>query len=155
MNLKRIVGSHFANYREAWEANRLVDLGMIHPILTRTYALDDVGEATYAMHTNSHTGKLGVLVNAHRRGPRRPGRRQARALRERPRRLEAAPLTGVAGQRARLPAAAQRTVAEAWRRATSPTEVRKASSVPPLCRPLIAASGGAAPSAFSALSTTS
>ena len=24
MNLKRIVGSHFANYREAWEANRLV-----------------------------------------------------------------------------------------------------------------------------------
>ena len=24
MNLKRIVGSHFANYREAWEANRLI-----------------------------------------------------------------------------------------------------------------------------------
>ena len=24
MNLKRIVGSHLANYREAWEANRLI-----------------------------------------------------------------------------------------------------------------------------------
>ncbi len=64
MNLKSIIGSHFANYKEAWEANRLVDLGMIHPILTRTYALDDVADAAHAMHTNSHTGKLGVLVNA-------------------------------------------------------------------------------------------
>ena len=27
MNLKRIIGSHFANYREAWEANRLIDRG--------------------------------------------------------------------------------------------------------------------------------
>ncbi|MER7974929.1 hypothetical protein ABTX35_38995, partial [Streptomyces sp. NPDC096080] len=24
MSLKRIIGSHFANYREAWEANRLI-----------------------------------------------------------------------------------------------------------------------------------
>jgi crotonyl-CoA reductase len=64
MNLKRIVSSHFANYKEAWEANRLVDLGMIHPILTETYPLDEVGEAAWAIHTNAHTGKLGVLVNA-------------------------------------------------------------------------------------------
>jgi len=64
MQLKRIVGSHFAHYKAAWEANRLVDLGMIHPILTRTYALDDVAEAAYAIHTNAHTGKLGVLINA-------------------------------------------------------------------------------------------
>ncbi|MDP8969168.1 MAG: crotonyl-CoA carboxylase/reductase [Actinomycetota bacterium] len=68
MSLKRIVGSHFANYKEAWEANRLVDRGMIHPILTRTYALEDVAEAAYAIHTNQHTGKLGVLVNALRPG---------------------------------------------------------------------------------------
>ncbi len=27
MTLKRIVGSHFANYKEAWEANRLIDRG--------------------------------------------------------------------------------------------------------------------------------
>ena len=68
MNLKRIVSSHFANYKEAWEANRLVDRGMIHPILTETYRLDDVAEAAYAIHTNTHTGKLGVLVNATQEG---------------------------------------------------------------------------------------
>ncbi|MDQ3973820.1 MAG: crotonyl-CoA carboxylase/reductase [Actinomycetota bacterium] len=68
MSLKRIVGSHFANYKEAWEANRLVDRGMIHPILTRTYALEDVAEAAHAIHSNQHTGKLGVLVNARREG---------------------------------------------------------------------------------------
>jgi crotonyl-CoA reductase len=38
MNLKRIIGSHFANYREAWEANRLIRRGKIHPTLSRTYA---------------------------------------------------------------------------------------------------------------------
>ena len=35
MNLKRIIGSHFANYREAWEANRLIAKGMIHPTLSQ------------------------------------------------------------------------------------------------------------------------
>ncbi len=68
MKLKSIIGSHFANYKEAWQANRLVNLGMIHPILSKTYALDDVAEAAYAMHCNSHTGKLGVLVNATEEG---------------------------------------------------------------------------------------
>lgn len=68
MHLKRIIGSHFANYREAWQANRLVDLGMIHPILTRTYPLSQAGEAAYAMHTNAHAGKLAVLVNAAEEG---------------------------------------------------------------------------------------
>ena len=47
---------------------RLVNLGMIHPILTRTYPLDQVAEAAYAIHTNQHTGKLGVLVNADQEG---------------------------------------------------------------------------------------
>ena len=37
MSLKRIVGSHFANYREAWEANRLVAKGKIHPTLSKVY----------------------------------------------------------------------------------------------------------------------
>ena len=35
MHLKRIVGSHFANYREAWEANRLVARGRIHPTVSK------------------------------------------------------------------------------------------------------------------------
>ncbi|HUS60579.1 MAG TPA: crotonyl-CoA carboxylase/reductase, partial [Acidimicrobiales bacterium] len=45
MNLKRIIGSHFANYREAWEANRLVQRARIHPTLSRTYPLEETGQA--------------------------------------------------------------------------------------------------------------
>jgi crotonyl-CoA reductase len=68
MSLKRIIGSHFANYKEAWEANRLASLGMIHPILSKTFPLSDVGEAAYQVHQNLHTGKLGVLVMAPEEG---------------------------------------------------------------------------------------
>jgi crotonyl-CoA reductase len=68
MHLKSIVGSHFANYREAWEANRLIDLGMIHPILSATYPLEATGEAAWQVHTNAHVGKLGVLCLAPKEG---------------------------------------------------------------------------------------
>jgi crotonyl-CoA reductase len=68
MNLKSIIGSHFANYREAWEANRLIDLGMIHPILSKTYALEDTAEAAYQVHQNLHKGKLGIRVLAPEEG---------------------------------------------------------------------------------------
>ncbi len=61
MHLKRIVGSHFANYREAWEANRLVARGAIHPTLSRTYRMDETGQAAYDVHRNLHQGKVGVL----------------------------------------------------------------------------------------------
>lgn len=64
MNLKSIIGSHFANYKEAWEANRLAYLGMIHPILSKTYPLTEAGEAAYQVHQNLHHGKLGILVLA-------------------------------------------------------------------------------------------
>jgi crotonyl-CoA reductase len=60
MNLKRIIGSHFANYREAWEANRLVAKGSIHPTLSKTYPLDETGQAAYDVHRNLHQGKVGV-----------------------------------------------------------------------------------------------
>jgi len=62
MNLKDIIGSHFANYKEAWEANRLLDLGMIHPILSKSYPLTETAEAAYQVHNNLHKGKLGILV---------------------------------------------------------------------------------------------
>jgi crotonyl-CoA reductase len=68
MHLKTIVGSHFANYREAWEANRMLDLGMIQPILTETFPLTETGEAAHQVHTNSHVGKLGVLCLAPKEG---------------------------------------------------------------------------------------
>ncbi|MER6832251.1 crotonyl-CoA carboxylase/reductase [Streptosporangium sp. NPDC000563] len=68
MSLKRIVGSHFANYREAWEANRLVVKGRIHPTLSRVYALEDTGQAVYDVHHNLHQGKVGVLCLAPQEG---------------------------------------------------------------------------------------
>ena len=61
MRLKRLVGSHFANYKEAWEANRLISKGMIHPVLSQVFALDQAGEAAYQVHHNMHEGKIGVL----------------------------------------------------------------------------------------------
>ncbi|WP_345268297.1 crotonyl-CoA carboxylase/reductase [Nocardioides nanhaiensis] len=68
MNLKRIISSHFANYRESWEANRLVAQGKIHPTLSRTYSLDEVGQATLDVHRNAHQGKVGVLCLAPEEG---------------------------------------------------------------------------------------
>jgi crotonyl-CoA reductase len=62
MMLKDIIGSHFANYKEAWEANRLINLGMIHPILSKTYPLAETAEAAFQVHNNLHKGKLGILV---------------------------------------------------------------------------------------------
>jgi crotonyl-CoA reductase len=68
MNLKRIIGSHFANYREAWEANRLIAKGRVHPTLSRTYSLADAGQAVFDVHRNLHQGKVGVLCLAPEEG---------------------------------------------------------------------------------------
>ncbi|MEJ7628167.1 MAG: crotonyl-CoA carboxylase/reductase [Nocardioidaceae bacterium] len=64
MNLKRIIGSHFANYREAWEANRLIARGFVHPTLSKAHPLADTGTAAYEVHRNQHQGKVGVLCLA-------------------------------------------------------------------------------------------
>jgi len=64
MNLKRIVGSHFANYAEAWAANDLISRGLIHPTLSRTYSLDQASQAAFDVHRNLHQGKVGVLCLA-------------------------------------------------------------------------------------------
>ncbi len=64
MKLKRIVASHFANYKEAWEANRLIQLGKIQPTLSAVHPLEQVGEAAYQVHHNLHEGKIGVLALA-------------------------------------------------------------------------------------------
>ena len=68
MRLKRLVGSHFANYREAWEANRLIAKGMIHPVISRSYPLAETGTAALEVYRNQHEGKLGVLCLAPREG---------------------------------------------------------------------------------------
>jgi len=62
MNLKRIISSHFANYREAWEANELINRGLIQPTLSKTYGMDEVGQAALDVHRNAHQGKVGVLT---------------------------------------------------------------------------------------------
>jgi len=64
MRLKRLIGSHFANYREAWHANQLVAEGRIVPPLSAVFDLDSVGDAAYQVHHNLHEGKIGVLCLA-------------------------------------------------------------------------------------------
>jgi crotonyl-CoA reductase len=64
MKLKRLIASHFANYAEAWQANRLLDMGRIQPLLSTTHALEGVGEAALKIHRNEHEGKIGILCLA-------------------------------------------------------------------------------------------
>jgi crotonyl-CoA reductase len=64
MKLKSIKSSHFANYKEAWDANRLISLGKVQPILSKVFPLEQVGEAAYNVHKNLHEGKMGVLCLA-------------------------------------------------------------------------------------------
>jgi len=68
MNLKTLKGCHFANYREAWEANRLLCEGRIFPTLQKVFPLDRTGEAAYQVHRNMVEGKVGVLALAPREG---------------------------------------------------------------------------------------
>ena len=68
MRLKKLVGSHFANYKEAYEANRLIAKGMIHPVMSQVFTLEQSGEATYQMHHNQHEGKIAVLALAPEEG---------------------------------------------------------------------------------------
>ncbi len=68
MRLKRLVGSHFANYKESYEANRLISKGMIHPVMSQVFDLEQTGEAAYQMHHNMHEGKIGVLCLAPEEG---------------------------------------------------------------------------------------
>jgi crotonyl-CoA reductase len=68
MKLKSIKSSHFANYREAWDANKLICQGKIQPILSAVHPLTETGEAALAIHHNKHEGKIGVLCLAPEEG---------------------------------------------------------------------------------------
>jgi crotonyl-CoA reductase len=68
MMLKTLKGCHFANYREAWEANRLVCEAKVHPTLSKVFDLDHTGEAAYEVHHNMGEGKYGVLCLAPEEG---------------------------------------------------------------------------------------
>ena len=64
MKLKSIVSSHFANYKEAWAANQLLAEGKIQPLLSKTFSLEETGDAALAVHRNQIEGKAGVLCLA-------------------------------------------------------------------------------------------
>ena len=68
MRLKRIIGSHGANYQESAESNRLLELGLVVPTLSRVYPFADVAQATRAVQLNEHEGKVGVLCMAPQEG---------------------------------------------------------------------------------------
>jgi crotonyl-CoA reductase len=68
MKLKRVVGSHGANYYESVEANRLLELGLVVPTLSRVHPFHEVAEATRSVQRNLHAGKVGVLCLAPREG---------------------------------------------------------------------------------------
>ncbi len=64
MKLKSIVSSHFANYQEAWEMNRLIDKGAIQPVMSEVFDLEHVGDAALKVHHNEAEGKIAVLCMA-------------------------------------------------------------------------------------------
>ncbi|MGO9333530.1 MAG: crotonyl-CoA carboxylase/reductase [Acidimicrobiales bacterium] len=66
--LKTIKSSHFANYKEAWEANKLIARGRVQPTLSVVYPLSEVGEAVVQVHSNQHEGKVGVRCLAPENG---------------------------------------------------------------------------------------
>jgi len=68
MKLKRLISSHFANYAEAYAANRLIDQGRIQPVMSTVHPLTEVGVAARSVHRNEHEGKIGVLCLAPREG---------------------------------------------------------------------------------------
>lgn len=68
MKVKRIVGSHGANYHETWESNELIAKGVVQPTLSKVYPFESAAEGIHAMHQNEHVGKLGVLCLAPEEG---------------------------------------------------------------------------------------
>ncbi len=68
MKGKQIIGSHGATPQEALECNRLFELGMLQPALSRVVGLDESPQATYELEANQHLGKVGVLCLAPEEG---------------------------------------------------------------------------------------
>lgn len=65
MRQKRIQGSHFANLKQASEANKLVIDRRIDPCLSESFAWQDIPLAHVKMMKNEHKpGNMGVLVNS-------------------------------------------------------------------------------------------
>jgi crotonyl-CoA carboxylase/reductase len=71
MRQKRIQGSHFANLKQASQANQLVIERRIDPCMSEMFAWDDIPEAHMKMMKNEHKpGNMAVLVQAKKPGLR-------------------------------------------------------------------------------------
>jgi crotonyl-CoA carboxylase/reductase len=71
MRQKRIQGSHFANLKQASQANQLVIERRLDPCMSEVFAWEDIPAAHTKMLNNLHKpGNMAVLVQA-----KRPGRR--------------------------------------------------------------------------------
>ncbi|MGF1606104.1 MAG: crotonyl-CoA carboxylase/reductase [Rhodothalassiaceae bacterium] len=68
---KRVQGSHFANLKQASQANQLVIDRRIDPCMSEVFSWDDIPRAHEVMLANEHKpGNMAVLVNAKRPGLR-------------------------------------------------------------------------------------
>jgi len=71
MRQKRIQGSHFANLKQAAQANTLVIERRIDPCMSEVFAWDDIPRAHTKMMNNQHKpGNMAVLVQARHPGLR-------------------------------------------------------------------------------------
>jgi crotonyl-CoA carboxylase/reductase len=71
MHQKRVQGSHFANYLQASQANKLVVERRIDPCMSEVYTWADIPKAHMRMRKNEHKpGNMAVLVSAPRTGLR-------------------------------------------------------------------------------------
>ncbi len=71
MRQKRIQGSHFANLKQAAQANTLMVERRIDPCMSEVFSWDDIPRAHAKMHANKHKpGNMAVLVQAKRPGLR-------------------------------------------------------------------------------------
>ena len=64
MRQKQIIGSHFCNAYQAWQANELIVQRKIEPVLWQTFGFEDVPKVHQIMRENQHVGKMVCLVGA-------------------------------------------------------------------------------------------
>jgi crotonyl-CoA carboxylase/reductase len=71
MRQKRIQGSHFANLKQASQANTLMIERRIDPCMSEVFSWEDIPRAHTKMMNNQHKpGNMAVLVQAKRPGMR-------------------------------------------------------------------------------------
>lgn len=68
MKQKRIIGSHFADADSSRRANRLIEHGLVKPVMTEYFSWNDVPAAHQAMYENRILGTVSCLVGAPRPG---------------------------------------------------------------------------------------